>query len=217
MTLSAETKFLIGTGLITIILILGGIFFFSMKNKQQSTSTQADMSILLSNTRHSQGNSNASVKIVEFADYECPACGAASPITKKVIEKNKDKVYFVFRHYPIPSHRNSKTAALASEAADEQGKFWEMHDLIFENTTDWVTSDNAKKVFEGYAEKLGLDLEKFKQDFDKGGGVINNDYTDGNKVGVDATPTFFINGEKHTGLITEDKFQDLIDKASTSK
>lgn len=217
MTLSAETKFLIGIGLVTIILILGGIFFFSIKNKQQPASTQADMSILLSNARHTMGNQDAQVKIVEFADYECPACGAASPITKKVIEENKDKVYFIFRHYPIPSHRNSKTAALASESASQQGKFWEMHNLIFENPADWVTSDDAKKVFEGYAEKLELDLEKFKQDFDKGNDTINNDYADGNKVSVDATPTFFINGEKHTGLITEDKFQDLIDKANISK
>jgi len=195
--MSTESKFFIGIGLVTLVII--------------------EQKVLGSSIRNFQGNANATVKIVEFADFQCPACGVAHPIVKNIIEKNQDKVYFVYRHYPLSSHRNAKLAAQASEAAGVQEKFWQMYDMIFENQKEWSDSSNAKEIFETYAQKLGLDVTKFKEDFDKTKSVIEQDYADGNQVGVDSTPTFFINGQKNAGVIQQSQFQDIIDQASISK
>jgi len=124
MTMTTETKFILGIGIVTLGLIAGGVFLFSGKEENtQPQSTGADASILLANSRHAIGNASAPVKIVEFADFQCPACAAAQPIVKKTVEQNKDKVYFVFRHYPLSSHQNAKIAAQACEAAGKQDKF----------------------------------------------------------------------------------------------
>jgi protein-disulfide isomerase len=219
MNLSTETKFLIGAGLATIILIVGGVFFFSSKDQKQPATlgAQADNSILLSNTKHTLGDPNAPVKIVEFADFQCPACGVAHPIVKNILEKNKDKVYFVFRHFPLPTHKNAKIAAQAAESAGEQGKFWEMYDRIFENQKEWSDSNKATEIFLRYASEINLNVDKFKEDLDKVKDPIEQDYADGSKVGVNSTPTFFINGQKYPGVISQSEFQQIIDKTGTTQ
>src|SRR3989338_4475241 len=211
--MSTESKFFIGIGLVTLVVIVAGVFFLGRK----PTSTPPvinEQKVLGTSIRNFQGNPNAPVKIVEFADFQCPACAVAHPIVKSIIEKNQDKIYFVYRHYPLSSHRNAKLAAQAAEAAGGQGKFWQMYDMIFENQKDWSDTSNAKEIFETYAQKLGLDVTKFKEDFDKTKSVIEQDYADGNQVGVDSTPTFFINGQKNAGVIQQSQFQDIIDQAS---
>lgn len=219
--MTTEAKFLIGAALTTIILTVGGVFLLSGKSKQaekaSTLGTKIENSILLENSRYQLGNPNASVKIVEFGDFQCPPCAQADPIVKDALEKNKDKVYFVFRNYPLPSHNNSRDAAQAAEAAGLQDKYWDMHYMIYENQKEWSDSSGAKEIFESYAQKLGLDVAKYKEDFDKTRSVIEQDYADGNQVGVDSTPTFFINGQKHAGVIDASQFQALIDQASTSK
>src|SRR3989344_49553 len=214
--MSTESKFFIGIGLVTLVIIVAGGFFLGRKKKPASPG-QKEQKVLGSSIRNFQGNANATVKIVEFADFQCPACGVAHPIVKNIIEKNQDKVYFVYRHYPLSSHRNAKLAAQASEAAGVQEKFWQMYDMIFENQKEWSDVSNAREIFESYAQKLGLDVSKFKEDFDKTKSVIEQDYADGNQVGVDSTPTFFINGQKNAGVIQQSQFQDIIDQASISK
>ena len=214
--MSTESKFFIGIGLVTLVIIVAGVFLLGRKTTPASL-VQNEQKVLGSSIRNFQGNANATVKIVEFADFQCPACGVAHPIVKSIIEKNQDKVYFVYRHYPLSSHRNAKLAAQASEAAGVQEKFWQMYDMIFENQKEWSDSSNAKEIFETYAQKLGLDVTKFKEDFDKTKSVIEQDYADGNQVGVDSTPTFFINGQKNAGVIQQSQFQDIIDQASISK
>ena len=211
--MSTESKFFIGIGLVTLVIIVAGVFLLGRKTTPASL-VQNEQKVLGSSIRNFQGDPNAPVKIVEFADFQCPACGVAHPIVKSIIEKNQDKIYFVYRHYPLSSHRNAKLAAQASEAAQVQGKFWQMYDMIFENQKEWSDSSNAKEIFESYAQKLGLDVNKFKEDFDKTKSVIEQDYADGNQVGVDSTPTFFINGEKRVGLIQSGEFQKLIDSSS---
>ncbi|OGD92965.1 hypothetical protein A2697_05470 [Candidatus Curtissbacteria bacterium RIFCSPHIGHO2_01_FULL_41_44] len=190
-----------------------GAFVLGKGNGQpKQVLDSVDQNILLANSKHAIGNPETAIKIVEFADFQCPACGQAHPIIKKVLESNKDRAYFVFRHFPLPSHKNSKSAAQAAEAAGEQDKFWEMHDLIFENQKEWSESGKAQEIFESYAQKLGLDLGKFKEDFDKVKNPIEQDYADGNRVGVDSTPTFFINGQKYPGVVSFEQFQKLIDQ-----
>lgn len=206
--MSTEAKFIITISVVTIGLIIGGVFFFSKSSKPPDQ--QIDQTLILSNVKHSKGNIDAKVKIVEFADFQCPACGTAYPIVKKVVETNRDKVYYVFRHFPLPVHNNGKIAGQAAEAAGSQGKFWEMHDMLFEKQAEWSGEGDPEKVFEEYAQNIGLDVGKFKEDIKNAIGPVNQDAADGKKLTVSSTPTFFINGQKYPGVLEEATFLQLI-------
>src|SRR3990167_9059329 len=216
--MTGESKFLIGIGIFTLIIVTAGVFFFSRSKPQENVNAKADEAVLLANTKNSIGDPNASVKIVEFADLQCPACRSAAPIVKNVLEKRKDQVYFVWRHYPLSTHKNARLAARAAEAAAIQGKFFEMADILFTKQPEWSEKSDPKDLFAGYAQELGLDVEKFKTDLDESYDIIDRDFADGNKVGVSSTPTFFINGEKKPGVVQEAEFETYFQNApSTSE
>ena len=210
--MKSDLKVLIIIGFVTLALIGLGVYLLgSGESEEGQVAGTASTDVLLSNTNHTQGDPQAPVKIVEFADFQCPACATAYPIVKNVLSQNQNKVYFVFRHYPLSSHKNAKVAARAAEAAANQDKFWQMYDLLFENQKDWAEASDAKDKFEEYAEKIGLDLQKYNEDLASVDKAIEQDYADGNKVGVNSTPTFFINGQKYSGVIQQTQFQQLID------
>ena len=213
MSMTGENKFFIGVGVATLVLIIGGVFFFSKQssNTQTAGSEQID---LVAGAKNTLGSPDSKIKIVEFGDYQCPACAAAHPIIKQVLDANKDKASFVFRNFPLPIHLNARDSAKAAEAAAEQGKFWEMHDLLYENQNEWSELGNAKDKFREYAQNLGLDMNKYDEDFDKVIERVNQDFALGERAGVESTPTFFINGVKYPGVIPADKFQQLMDEAS---
>lgn len=213
--MSTESKFLIGIGIVTLMIIGIGVVFFSQQ-KPKVKGVQTDQNLILADARNTIGAGDAPVKIVEFGDFQCPACATAQPIVKTILETNKDKVYFVFRHYPLPTHKNAMVAAKAAEAAGGQDKFFEMHDILYERQKEWENTRNPKEIFERYALEIRLDVNKFREDFDKGIENINKDYALGNQVGVDSTPTFFINGQKYPGVVSQGQFQQLIDRATTS-
>jgi len=164
---------------------------------------------------HIIGKQDATVKLVEYSDFQCAACAAYYPIVEQVIEKYKDKISFEYRHYPLTTiHRNAFAAARASEAADKQGKFWEMYRLLFSNQSAWENSSNAQSVFESYAGQLGLDPAKFKADFTSKGtnSAINASIAEFNTRGLPkATPTFLLNDKKIEPRSVED-FSKLIDE-----
>jgi len=140
-----------------------------------------------------RGSTMAPVTIYEFSDFQCPHCKIASPYLKKIVEESNGKVKLVFKQYPLPGHPKAREAAKATIAADKQGKFWEMHDLLFENQ-DRLTTANL----DDYAKKLGLDVKKFKADMqsketDK---KIEADITEGHAVGVDSTPSIYVNDRR---------------------
>lgn len=212
--MSGENKFFIGVGVATVILVVLGVMFFGNQNPKTPTGQQAEKVDTFTGSLHIVGNPDAKVKIVEFGDYQCPACGAAHPIVKSIIEKNKDKIIFAFRNYPLSQvHPNARDSAKAAEAAGEQGKFWEMHDLLYEKQSEWSNLGNASDKFKEYARSLGLDMKKYEEDLDKVIGRINEDAALGDKAGIDSTPTFFINDVKYPGVIQEPQFQQLIDEA----
>lgn len=137
------------------------------------------------------------VTFVEFLDFECEACGAAYPFVEQLREAYDGRVTFVVRHFPL--HNNSVAAAKAAEAAGAQGKFEEMYQKLFETQSSWGESSESKEeVFFGFAEDLGLDMEAFKADYDDPATEqkVNRDQADGRALGVQGTPTFFINGDK---------------------
>ncbi len=211
--MSKEAKFFIGVGLVTLVIIIAGVFIFGGQ-KSVSNVQGVEQSDLLAGAKHTEGTPSAKVKIVEFGDYQCPACGMAHPIVNQIIEKNKDNVYFVFRNFPLPVHANAIDAARAAEAAGEQGKYWGMYDLLYQNQKEWSDLANPSDKFNEYAQKLGLDLKKFDGDLAGEITTINSDQSLGEKAGVDSTPTFFINGQKYPGVINMDQFQSIIDQAS---
>ena len=122
------------------------------------------------------------------------------------------QVQFAYRHFPLSQHKNAKLAATVAEAAGKQGKFWEMHDLIFQNQSDWSEEKNAAVIFAKYAQEVGLDLAKFQTDIasEEIKAKIENDYKSGVKAGVNSTPSFFLNGEKITNPRNYDEFKNAI-------
>lgn len=211
--MSGEKKFLIAIGVVTVIIIAVGVFIFGQgSNSSKATSQKVDEAQVLGDAKHTIGDPNAKVKIVEFGDYQCPACGSAYPIVKNILEKNKDKIYFVFRNFPlISAHPNANNAAKAAEAAGLQGKYWEMHDLLYQNQSEWSGIKDPMDKFKEYGKKIGIDEKKFQDDFDGTIGAINSDYSLGTKVGIESTPTFIINGQKYPGVLQNDQFQKIID------
>lgn len=146
-----------------------------------------------------RGKRDAKVTLIEYGDFQCPACTNYEPILKELLQKFPSDLKLVYRHFPLSSiHRNAYDASRASEAAGKQGKFWEMHDLLYQRQKDWEGSSNPKDVFLGYARELGLDEEKFKSDFDSKEieEKINKDTVSGGRLRLNATPTFFLNGQK---------------------
>jgi len=140
-----------------------------------------------------RGAPMAPVTIVEFSDFQCPYCGRAHPELSRTVAQGEGKVKLVFKHYPLSGHSRALPAALAAEAAGRQGKFWEMADLLFENQTALEDGDLL-----GYAQQLGLDMDRFKADMasDEVRARIDADRAEGAKLGVSATPTLFIGGRK---------------------
>jgi protein-disulfide isomerase len=146
---------------------------------------------------HFQGPEHAGIELVEYGDYQCPHCGRAYPLIKHIQSQLGNKLKFVFRNFPLAdAHPNALHAAIAAEAAGAQGKFWEMHDIIFENQVHLGDSHLVR-----YAATIGLDTEAFKTDFEKPefAARVEEDFESGIRSGVNGTPSFFINGKKYDG------------------
>ncbi|MDQ0594533.1 protein-disulfide isomerase [Chryseobacterium ginsenosidimutans] len=151
----------------------------------------------VSKTDHAQGNLDADLVIVEYGDYQCPYCGAAYPVLKELMKEFGSQIKFVFRNFPLSEmHQYARPAALAAEAANLQGKFWEMHDAIYENQ-QYLNEDFLLKL----AKKLSLDIPQFKADIEnpKLTEKIDADFQSGIVSGVNGTPSFFVNGNKFNG------------------
>ena len=144
------------------------------------------------------GNKNSKAILIEYADFQCPACAYYHPILKQVLQDFDGKIFFVYRFYPIQSHKNTMTSAQAAYSAHLQNKFWEMHDMLFENQKTWAESSDADKIFLSYAEKLKLDIQKYNNDYiaDSTKKFITDEASGGISIGVNSTPTFFLNNKQ---------------------
>ncbi len=170
----------------------------------------------LGEARWSKGGADAKIIITEFSDFQCPACGVYHPIVKKVAEELGDQVRFSYRHFPLKElHKNAVLAAKASEAAGAQGKFWEMHDMLFDNQAIWSDSSGPASIFSNYAVAIGLDPVKFKLDLNSQdiANKVSGDYALGTALQVYSTPTFFINNIKlNRNPRSYEEFKSIIDK-----
>ena len=162
------------------------------------------------------GKATAPITIVEFSEFQCPYCSRGSNTMKEILEKYPNDVRVVFKHYPLDFHKQAPAASKAALAAGEQGKFWEMHDLIFQNQKDLKnkSDDEVKEWAAGFAKQLGLNVDKFKTDFGnaKWDQVIKRDMELGNQLAVRGTPHFFVNGERVKGAQPADAFENIIKK-----
>lgn len=144
------------------------------------------------------GNKDSKTILIEYSDFQCPACKAYHPLVKQLIKEQGDKFLFVYRHFPLPQHAQAKPAAYAAEAAGLQGKFWDMHEKLFDGQTNWAEKRNAEDIFTEYAKALNMDMAKYAEDISSAAvkDKVNNQYKSGVANFVNSTPTFFLNGKK---------------------
>ncbi len=195
---------------VIIAVFAGALWVNSSKKDTGSTATSAKP------TSHIKGNADSKVKLVEYGDFQCPYCAQYYTIVQQVVQKYQDKIAFQFRNLPLNQiHQNAYAGARAAEAASEQGKFWEMYDILYQKQSEWSESTSANTYFDTYAQQLGLNLAQFKKDFasSKINDRINADKDEFNKTGEPlSTPTFFLNGKKIQAT-SVDEFSKLIDAA----
>ncbi|MCA1635446.1 MAG: thioredoxin domain-containing protein [Acidobacteria bacterium] len=171
---------------------------------------------------HAKGSESAPVVLEEFGDYQCPPCGNLHPVLQKIEDDYGERVRVVFRNYPLQQmHKNAFTAARAAEAAALQGKFWQMHDMIYEGQKQWSESPEPRPIFNSYASRIELDVEKFKADMEHSTVTsrIIADFERGGSLGVKGTPTIFLNGRELTveKTLSESKLRAEIDAALAGK
>lgn len=166
-------------------------------------------------TAQSSSAESNSVTLTEYSDYQCPACGYFHPIVKKLKDQFGEQIQLELKFYPLNSHQFAALAARAAQAAKNQGKFKEMHNLLFENQKHWSSSINPTPIFEGYAKKIGLDMEQFRKDLNAAATqkAVMEEKQEGVNKGVNSTPTFFIDGKEVSPLPrTYEEFEKIIKK-----
>ena len=166
------------------------------------------------------GNASSSVIMIEYSDFECPACRSYSSVVKQLLVEFGDKIVFVYRNFPLTEiHPNAELAARAAQAAGKQGKFWEMHDLLFEKQDEWAQAVNPEPMFESYSKLLGISVDQFK--IDSGSkeiiSFVRAQRASALKLSLQGTPTFFINGKQIQNPSSVDAFRLLIKTAINRK
>ena len=186
----------------------------SLNNSRPQNNSSYSQAAAISPNDWIKGKKEAKNTLIEYSDFQCPACGLYYPLLKQLSREFGENMMFVYRHFPLQQHKNAKPAAYASEAAGKQDKFWEMHDLIFENQDEWSakSDDKAKEIFIKYAGSLNLNIEKFKNDLnlEEINKKVESDFKSGLKLKVNATPTFFLNGEKLQNPRSYDELKNII-------
>lgn len=192
----SETKLLIGVLIASLLLILGAVLFLG-KGSSPVASSNTVFSIDYSKGQKI-GSDSAKVKLAEFSDLQCPACKAVEPYVAQIRNKYKENLQLIYFHFPLMQHPHSRKAANFAQYAASQNKFWEIHDKLFETQENWSTLSNPSDYFADLGSQIGLDKDKIKEVIQKNtyDQEINDDLAEGNKVGISATPTFYLNGKK---------------------
>jgi protein-disulfide isomerase len=196
-----------------VLVIVGGAVGAGVLLSKQEETPVSLRDNNISETEHTLGKAGATIELIEYGDFQCPACAAAEPIIKKLMQENGDWVRFAFRHLPLKEiHRNAVNSAHASEAAANQGKFWEMKDLLYINQGQWSNLPDPTPKFMEYAAALGLDENRFASDMSSQEvrSRVESDYQTAQSLGLNSTPTFFVNGEKIATPSTYEKLLELL-------
>lgn len=207
--MTSELKIMGMVAITTLVLIFGAIFLLGGSSQ---TNQPTDQKLLIREDSEKISTPSAKITIVEFGDYQCPACGAAEPIVEQILSNYKGKINFIFRNFAFLG-QESTWAAEAAECAGEQGKFWEYHNYLYSHQSGENKGAFSKDNLKEFAKTLTLpNTPQFDLclDTDKYSQKISNDISDGQQLGINSTPTFFINGEKEVGVLTYDSFKSKI-------
>ena len=213
--MKGETKLFLGIIIGTIVIVGIGIALLS-----KASSTKVDSSLLIRADSNKIATPSATVTLVEFSDFQCSACAIYYQMVSRVINEFKDNMTFVYRNFPLTDlHPNATLAAYAAEAAGLQGKYWEMHDFLFTKQSEWSASTSPRDIFAQYAESLGMNVDQFKKDIDSD--AVKNriavDVMDGNTLGINATPTFYLNNQKIDNPASLADFETVVKKAMSQE
>jgi protein-disulfide isomerase len=202
-----------------VLLLLGGLVAWTrITNPPIDVSNVENNSVIVASTQngsiadHTEGSESNKILLVEYGDYQCPGCGGAYPNLNTLMEEYSDNVTLVFRNFPLTTiHPNARAAAAVAEAAGLQDKYWEMHNLLYENQDDWSNLDTTQRttIFNSYAKDIELDVNKFQTDISSKDvtAKINFDLAMGKKMNISGTPTFFLNGTKLDSATTDGLIQ----------
>jgi protein-disulfide isomerase len=190
-------------GVIAVVLIGGSIWYSGNVSESNNEG--------LAFKSHIVGREDATVTLVEYSDFQCPACASFQPTLKEVLAEYGDSLKFEYKHFPLPIHPKAEPAARAAEAAGQQDAFFEFHDLLFANQTTWSNSANPLAFFVKYAEELNLDVDLFKRHYNASlvKDKVRENSQEARGLGITGTPTFFLNGEKMQ-IQTYQDFKDQI-------
>lgn len=208
---------------IVFAVVIAGIIFAAVRvgnnsvaNIPEAIDTPAEEILTLSSEENLVGDIAAPIALIEYSDFQCPACAAYEPMIKNLIADYGDNMAFAYRHFPLSSiHPNARAAAQAAEAAGMQGAFFEMHDLLFENQNEWSGKISPRSDFTKYAEELGLDVDQFNDDYNSDAVLerLNTDVAEAQSaaLNLDSTPSFFLNGEQLPSGLSEQNLRELFD------
>jgi protein-disulfide isomerase len=202
---------LAGIGL-AVIAVIGGLIWLG--ESQDGADQPLPIDGQVSEADHVQGPADAKLTLIEYADFQCPTCAAYAPVLEQLLAEYPDDLRLVYRYFPLKTiHPNATIASQAAEAAHLQGKFWEMHDILFNRQSEWSRLSSPRKTFIDYAEELGLDTARFETDMNSKAvkDRVDADFENATAAGLSGTPTFYLNGvalENPRGL---EGFQEVLD------
>lgn len=224
-------RILFWLGFVVILgLIIWGLIAAEKKDKDNPDFPIVTLSTeeaLVKSTDHILGPSDAKVTIIEYSDLQCPACRTYAPVVKQLVADGSlseqasssiPSVRLVYRHFPLPIHKNALIAGQAAEAASIQGKFWEMETVIYENQDKWDEEADPRPMFAKYAEEMGLNVTQFNTDMNSDivKNIVNDSIEKGKVIGISYTPSFFINGKLIQNPPSYEAFKQIIRSASSS-
>ncbi len=209
-----KNRLLLWGGVFIGIIALVALLAIFGNNTPSSNTSGKNLSVSVSENDHIKGNSNARLTLVEYSDFQCPACGGVYPWLKQLTETFPDDLRIIYRHYPLRSiHPNAQLASEAAEAAHMQNAFWDMHDVIFNTQTGWSNLPDPTDFFVTLAESIGLDTEQFRDDLNSAAvkNIVNDSYASASGMRLNGTPSFFFNGTQIQNPGSYDGFKTLIE------
>lgn len=197
-----------------VVVVLGGIYFlFTSGVAKVEPPFQVGVIHPLDQVK---GNASSTVILTEYSDFQCPACRTYYPVLREIVTEYGDRIALVYRHFPLLSiHPNAEFAARAAEAAGKQGKFWEMHDLLFEKQNEWSGVSDIVSTFRSYATLLGISVDQFEVDFrsKEVKDLVTAERVHALRLGIQGTPSFFINGSQIKNPNSVEEFRSIIESA----
>jgi len=212
-------------GFIVVILLVVVIAAIASQGAQPGTTFVSTTVPAIDSSDHVKGDTSSKVSVIEYGDFECPACGEWEPIIEQIESDYGNRVEFVFRNFPLYQiHPFAMIGAQAAEAANLQGKYWEMHDLLYKNQAEWTANTSLTpanvitQFFDGYAQTLGLNVTQFNTDINSSAvqARVQRDLSSGNAAQVDHTPTFFVNLQQIQNPTGLTQFEQILDQALAS-